>query len=78
MVKVNIREFIHKFSDYAKEVENGEEIIVMKRNIPYLTIKKYNPNKVKPSWKRKINKISLKSGLDLSKDIVKSRGEEKF
>lgn len=75
MVAVNIRELVHNFSKYLKEVKDGEQILVMERNVPVAEIIPHNPHVKKPGWKREIKRIKVK-GEALSETVVRMRQEE--
>ncbi|MGE0267559.1 MAG: type II toxin-antitoxin system Phd/YefM family antitoxin [Candidatus Omnitrophota bacterium] len=75
MVSVNIRELMHNFSKYLKDVKEGEQILVMERNVPVAEIIPYNPHVKKPGWKREIKRIKVK-GEALSETVVRMRREE--
>jgi prevent-host-death family protein len=75
MVSVNIRELVHNFSKYLKEVKEGEQILVMERNVPVAELIPHNPNLKKPGWKREIKRIKVK-GETFSETVVRMRREE--
>ena len=75
MTAINIREFTHNLSKYLKKVKNGENIILMERNIPIADIIPHNENITFPGWKRTIKKVELE-GEPFSETIVKNRRDE--
>lgn len=75
MVTVNIRELVHHFSKYLKEIKGGERIVVLERNLPVADIVPHNENIAQPGWKRKIKKIKME-GESLIQTIVKNRRGE--
>ena len=74
MVTVNIRELVHHFSKYLKEIKEGEKIVVLERNVPVADIVPHNENIALPGWKREIKKIKV--GEPLSETIAKNRRVE--
>ena len=50
MVTVNIRELVHHFSKYLKEIKEGEKIVVLERNVPVADIVPHNENIALPGW----------------------------
>ncbi len=68
MQKVNIRDLMHNFSSYLKQVKEGER----ERNKPVVDIVPHNPNVRYPGWKRTIKKRSI-SGESSSESVVKNR-----
>lgn len=77
MKSINIRELTHHFSSYLKIVKKGERITVMERNKPVADIIPHNANVIQPSWKRPIQRISIKGG-SLSKTVLRMREEENY
>ena len=76
MVSVNIRELMHHFSGYLKEVKGGESIVIMERNVPVAELVPHNAHLDSPGWKREIKKIKPK-GESFSKTAVRMRSEER-
>ena len=72
MVSINIRELIHHFSKYLKEVKAGERIVVLERNVPVADIVSHNENIARPGWKRDIKKIKIQ-GESFAQTVVKNR-----
>ena len=75
MTAINIREFTHNLSKYLKKVKNGENIILMERNIPIADIIPHNENITLPGWKRTIKKVEL-DGEPFAETIIKNRRDE--
>ncbi len=75
MQKVNIRDLMHNFSRYLKDVKEGECITILERNKPVADIVPHNPNIRYPGWKRTITKLSV-SGESFSETVVKNREQE--
>ncbi len=78
MVTVSIRELMHNFSSYLKEVKDGETILITERNVPVAEISPHNSNVKKPGWKRKIKRIKRKSGVSMSEAVVENRRKERY
>ena len=76
MVSVNIREFLHNYSSYLKEVKSGERVVIMERNKPIADLIPHNENIAKPGWKRPIKRIKIK-GEAISETVVKNRRESR-
>lgn len=76
MVSVNIRELVHNFSKYLKDVKEGEQILVMERNVPVAELVPHNLHMKKPGWKREIKRIKIK-GEPLSETVIRNRREER-
>ncbi len=49
---VNIGELKNRLSEYLERVENGDEIVVCKRNVPFATISglPQRKNRSQPGW----------------------------
>ncbi len=77
MLTVNIRDLVHNFSAYLKEVKSGEHITVLDRHVPVADIIPHNENLSYPGWKRKISRIKLKKENEFSKTLLKNRNEER-
>ncbi len=76
MQKVNIRDLMHNFSHYLKDVKEGDCITVLERNKAVADIVPHNPNVRYPGWKRTIRKRPI-SGESFSETVVKNRGQER-
>jgi antitoxin (DNA-binding transcriptional repressor) of toxin-antitoxin stability system len=75
MQNVNIRDLMHNFSRYLKDVKEGECITILERNKPVADIVPHNPNVRYPGWKRAIRKRSI-SGESFSETVVRNREQE--
>ncbi|MDO5577320.1 MAG: hypothetical protein Q4F84_09585 [Fibrobacter sp.] len=75
MQKVNIRDLMHNFSKYMKDVKSGDCITVLERNTAIADIVPHNPNIRYPGWKRTIKK-RLIEGESFSETVVKNREQE--
>ena len=76
MESINMREFAHNMAKYMKKVKKGEHIILMERNKPVAELKPHNEN-VKPGWKRKVRRITVK-GESMSETLIRMRREAKW
>lgn len=75
MQKVNIRDLMHNFSSYLKNVKDGDCITVLERNKAVADIVPHNPDIRYPGWKRTIKKRTI-SGESFSATVVKNREQE--
>lgn len=75
MVSVNIRELVHHFSKYLREVKEGERIVVLDRNIPVADLVPHHANVSQPGWRREIKKVQLK-GEPMSETVIRNRRGE--
>ncbi len=75
MQKVNIRDLLHNFSRYLKDVKEGDCITILERNKAVADIVPHNPNIRYPGWKRTIKK-RLISGESFSETVAKNREQE--
>lgn len=75
MIKVNIRDLMHNFSSYLKNVKEGDCITVLERNKAVADIIPHNPDVRFPGWKRTIKKRTI-SGESFSETVVKNREQE--
>jgi antitoxin (DNA-binding transcriptional repressor) of toxin-antitoxin stability system len=75
MHAVSIRELMHNFSHYLKEVKTGECITVLERRKPVVDIIPHNENIRYPGWKRSLKPRKI-GGETFSKTVVKNREAE--
>ena len=75
MPALGIRELMHNFSHYLKEVKGGKSITVMERNVPVAEIIPHNRNVRYPGWKRALARRKIK-GEAFSATVEKSREQE--
>jgi prevent-host-death family protein len=75
MQTVSIRDLMHNFSHYLKEVKSGEGITVLKRNVPVADIVPHENAIRFPGWKRTVNRRKIK-GEAFSKTVMKSREDQ--
>ena len=76
MIAVKIRDLVHNFSHFIKEVKQGEVITIYERTTPVADIIPHNDDIHYPGWKRKIKKITPK-GESFSETVVKYRKEDR-
>jgi prevent-host-death family protein len=75
MQSVSIRDLMHNFSHYMKEVKSGESITILERNKAVADIVPHERTVRFPGWKRTITKRSIK-GESFSTTVAKSREEQ--
>jgi antitoxin (DNA-binding transcriptional repressor) of toxin-antitoxin stability system len=63
MHSVGIRELMHNFSGYLKEIKAGESITILERNTPVADIIPHNKNIRYPGWKRSIARRKITGEL---------------
>lgn len=49
MRRVNIAEAKAHFSEYIRDVKNGEALIICERNVPVVELRPYDPHRQEPS-----------------------------
>lgn len=59
MQTVSIRDLLHDFSHYLKDVKAGDRITVLERNNPIADIIPHNKNVHFPGWKRAIKRRTI-------------------
>ena len=72
MIKITMREFSHHLSSYVQRAEEGEKVVITKRNKPSVQLSHYRENVSSPSWKMVFNPIKIK-GEPLSKTVIRMR-----
>jgi antitoxin (DNA-binding transcriptional repressor) of toxin-antitoxin stability system len=75
MQEVSIRELVHNFSHYLKDVKEGERITILERRNPVADIIPHNRNIHYPGWKRMIRRKRI-GGEAFSSTIKKIRENE--
>ena len=63
MHAVSIRDLMHNFSYYLKEVKSGEGITVLKRNVPVADIVPHENAIRFPGWKRPLPGVKSRGRL---------------
>ena len=77
MIKTNIREAKAKLSAYLSQVEQGEEVMIVRRGKPVAMLKPVQEAAALPSMKSFREKIRLK-GLPASQAIIRMREESRY
>jgi prevent-host-death family protein len=77
MIKTNIREAKAKLSAYLSQVEQGEEVMIVRRGKPVAVLKPVQEAAALPSMKSFREKILLK-GLPASQTIIRMREESRY
>ncbi len=72
MIKITMREFSHHISEYVQRAEQGEKVVITKRNKPSVQLSHYRENASSPSWKMSFDPIKIK-GEPFSKTLAKMR-----
>ncbi len=75
MKTVSFTEFRKHASNLFSDVENGEELVVMRHGKPIAEIKPLTEGPRKPSWKKPGLRLSIK-GAQLSSAILEERERE--
>ena len=77
MIQTNIREAKSKLSAYLSQVEQGEEVMIVKRGKPVAMLKPIEQAAALPSMKSFRQKIRLR-GVSASQAIIKMREESRY
>ena len=77
MIESNIRKTKAKLSAYLAQVEQGEEVVIVRRGKPVAILKPVEKATALPSMKRFREKIRL-SGLSPSETIIRIREESRY
>ena len=72
MIKITMREFSHHVSGYVRRAEQGEKVVITKRNKPSVQLSHYRENVSSPSWKSTFVPVPIK-GEPLSQTVIKMR-----
>jgi prevent-host-death family protein len=79
MIKVSIKEARQHFTEYLAKVEQGEEIIITKRNEPIARISSVKPRRGRPFVSRKVFREALRvKGKALSEVVIAARKQERY
>ena len=76
MIETNVREVKAKLSAYLSCVEQGEEVMIVRRGKPVATLKPVKEPAALPSMKSFREKIRLR-GLPASQTIIRMREESR-
>ena len=77
MIQANIRQAKAKLSAYLSQVEQGEEIMILRRGRPVAILKPVEKPAPLPSLKDFRERIRLR-GLSASKAIIRMREEARY
>jgi prevent-host-death family protein len=77
MIQANIREAKAKLSAFIAEVEQGEEVMIVRRGKPVAVIKPVEQAAPLPSMKTFRDRIRM-SGLSGSETIIRMREESRY
>lgn len=77
MIQSNIRETKAKLSSYLSQVEQGEEVMIVRRGKPVAVLKAVKQTAQLPSMKAFREKMRLK-GLSASETIIRMREESRY
>jgi len=77
MIQANIREAKAKLSAYISQVEQGEEVMIVRRGKPVAILKPVEQPAPLPSMKQFRKKIRL-GGLSASDTIIRMREETRY
>ena len=77
MIESNIRKTKAKLSAYLAQVEQGEEVVIVRRGKPVAILKLVEQATALPSMKRFREKIRLR-GLSPSEAIIRMREESRY
>jgi|AntAceMinimDraft_9_1070365.scaffolds.fasta_scaffold00586_18 prevent-host-death family protein len=77
MIQTNVREAKAKLSSYLSQVEQGEEVMIVRRGKPVAILKAVEQTAHLPSMKAFREKIRVK-GLSASETIIRMREESRY
>ncbi len=77
MIQTNIREAKAKLSAYLSQVEQGEEVMIVRRGKPVSILKPVEQSAPLPSMKHFRKKITL-GGLSGSETIIRMREKSRY
>lgn len=77
MIESNIRKTKAKLSSYLSQVEQGEEVVIVRRGKPVAILKPFEKATALPSMKGFREKIRLR-GLSPSETVIKMREESRY
>ena len=77
MIESNIRKTKAKLSSYLSQVEQGEEIVIVRRGKPVAILKPIEQATALPSMKSFREKIRLR-GLSPSETVIRMREESRY
>ena len=62
--------------EYFDEVEKGKSFVIIRKGKPIAKVIPFTEPEKIPTWKRPINRVTLKSGIDSSVILRQIRDEE--
>ncbi|MCD6197810.1 MAG: type II toxin-antitoxin system prevent-host-death family antitoxin [Deltaproteobacteria bacterium] len=77
MIQTNVREAKAKLSSYLSQVEQGEEVMIVRRGKPVAILKAVEQTAHLPSMKAFREKMRVK-GLSVSETIIRMREEFRY
>lgn len=77
MIQANIREAKAKLSAYLLRVQQGEEVLIVRRGKPVAMLKPVEQTAQLPSMKAFRDKVRVK-GLSCSEAVIKMREESRY
>jgi len=77
MIRTNVREAKAKLSFYLSQVEQGEEVMIVRRGKPVAILKAVEQTAHLPSMKAFREKMRMK-GLSVSETIIRMREESRY
>jgi prevent-host-death family protein len=77
MIQINVREAKARLSEYLSQVEQGEEIIVLRRGHPVAVLKPVEKPAPLPKMDAFRRKIRVK-GASASETLIKMREESRY
>ncbi len=77
MIQTNVREAKAKLSSYLSQVEQGEEVMIVRRGKPVAILKAVEQTAHLPSMKAFREKMRVK-GLSASETIIRMREESRY
>jgi len=77
MIQTNVREAKAKLSSYLSQVEQGEEVMIVRRGKPVAILKAVEQTAQLPSMKAFREKMRVK-GLSASETVIRMREESRY
>ena len=77
MIQTNVREAKARLSEYLSQVEQGEEVIILRRGRPVAVLKRVDKPAPLPAMDSFRKKIKLK-GASPSETLLKMRDESRY
>jgi len=77
MIKVNVKQLLHNFSEYKKKVKSGERVVILEHKKPIMDLTPYKEHIEKPGWKRD-HFVLPASKISASEICVKMRRQARY